>query len=163
MATFNNQLFALILLATLGSGLMAGLFCSFSNFVMQALRNLPANQGIAAMQSINLAIVNPAFLSVFLGTAVACLIILFFTFSKWQNPQSMYAILGSLSYLIGAILVTFVFNIPRNNLLTTLDPASPDSIKVWQEYLVSWTNWNHIRSISTVAATVAFTFAIHKL
>ncbi|WP_246131827.1 hypothetical protein [Pistricoccus aurantiacus] len=55
---------ALILLiaATLGSGLIAGLFCVFSNFMMRALARIPTPAGIAAMQAINRAILNPAFL-----------------------------------------------------------------------------------------------------
>ncbi len=114
------------------------------------------------MQSINIEIVNPVFLSVFLGTAVACLMVLFLTIGKWQNSGAIYAIVGSLCYLIGAIVVTFVFNIPRNNVLAGLDPTSTDSINIWREYLVSWTNWNHIRSISTLAAATAFTIALRQ-
>jgi uncharacterized membrane protein len=162
MAISTNQLFALTLVAALGSGLMAGLFCAFSNFVMKALANLPADRGIAAMQSINIEIVNPVFLTVFLGTAVACLMVLFFTLGKWQHPGALYMIVGSLCYLIGAIVVTFVFNIPRNNVLAGLDPSNTDSINIWREYLVSWTNWNHIRSISTLAAATAFTIALRQ-
>ena len=37
---------------------------------MQALARLPPAQGIAAMQSINVVVINPLFLTVFLGTAV---------------------------------------------------------------------------------------------
>jgi uncharacterized membrane protein len=162
MAISTNQLFALMLVAALGSGLMAGLFCAFSNFVMKALATLPADKGITAMQSINIEIVNPVFLSVFLGTAVACLMVLFFTLGKWQNPGTIYAIVGSLCYLIGAIVVTFVFNIPRNNVLAALDPVSSSSVSIWREYLISWTNWNHVRSISTVAAATAFTIALRQ-
>jgi uncharacterized membrane protein len=162
MAISPNQLFALTLVAALGSGLMAGLFCAFSNFVMKALASLPADRGIAAMQSINLAIVNPAFLVVFLGTAVACLMVLFFTLGSWQNPGAIYAIVGSLCYLIGAMVVTFVCNIPRNNVLAALDPASASSVSIWDEYLIGWTNWNHVRSISTLAAVTALSIALRK-
>jgi uncharacterized membrane protein len=52
---------ALTFLAALGGGLMTGLFFVFSAFMMTALARLPAGQGMAAMQSINVAILNPAF------------------------------------------------------------------------------------------------------
>jgi uncharacterized membrane protein len=45
--------FALTFLAALGGGLMTGLFFVFSAFMMTALARLPAGQGMAAMQSIN--------------------------------------------------------------------------------------------------------------
>ena len=49
---------------------MAGLFFAFSTFIMRALGGLPANGGLAAMQSINVVVINWRFLAVFLGTAV---------------------------------------------------------------------------------------------
>jgi hypothetical protein len=56
-------------LLALGAGLVAGVFFAFSNFVMKALGQLPADQGVAAMQRINVVVLNPAFLALFVGTA----------------------------------------------------------------------------------------------
>ncbi len=61
----------LALPATVGSGLMAGLLFVFSNAIMRALTQLPPAAGLEAMQRINVAIVNPLFLTVFLGTTRA--------------------------------------------------------------------------------------------
>src|SRR5262245_39759020 len=63
----------LTLIAALGSGLMAGLFFAFSSFIMAALAKLPAEQGIAAMNSINVTILNATFGLVFFGTTLLCL------------------------------------------------------------------------------------------
>jgi uncharacterized membrane protein len=63
------MLLALALVAALGCGLMAGTFFAFSVFVMRALGRLPGAHGIAAMQSINIAVVNPWFMTVFMGTS----------------------------------------------------------------------------------------------
>jgi hypothetical protein len=60
----------LTFVAALGTGLIAGLLFAFSAFVMNALARLPPEQGIAAMQSINVAVLNPLFFTVFFGTAV---------------------------------------------------------------------------------------------
>ena len=76
MATVDQWLFALTLCAALGCGLMAGVFFAFSAFVMKALARLPPGEGLAAMQSINVAVVNPWFLVAFLGTAAACLLVM---------------------------------------------------------------------------------------
>lgn len=61
---------ALAFAAIIGSGLMAGLFFVFSVCVMQALSRLPPEQGIAAMNAINVVIQNPLFLIAFMGTAL---------------------------------------------------------------------------------------------
>jgi uncharacterized membrane protein len=65
-----NTLDLLTLVAALACGLAAGFFFAFSICVMQALGKIPAPQGIAAMQSVNVVVLNPWFLTVFMGMAV---------------------------------------------------------------------------------------------
>jgi uncharacterized membrane protein len=76
MPIINDLLFAVKLLSALGCRLMAGLFFAFSVSVMRALAGLPSAAGVAVMQSINVAIINPMFLAAFFGTAAACLLIM---------------------------------------------------------------------------------------
>ena len=57
----------------LGSGMMAGLFISFSTFMMKAFDSLGHTEGMRAMQAVNRFIVRPSFLLVFLGTAILVL------------------------------------------------------------------------------------------
>ena len=57
-------------LALLACAVVAGVFFTFSSFVMKALAQLPASHGIGAMQSINVVVINRGFLGVFLGGAV---------------------------------------------------------------------------------------------
>src|SRR5262245_56483306 len=52
----------LTVIAALGAALSAGVFFAFSTFVMQALRRLPDEQGLAAMQAINKAAPTPLFM-----------------------------------------------------------------------------------------------------
>jgi uncharacterized membrane protein len=82
----ESLIFPVKLITTLGCALMAGLFFVFSNTIMRALAQRPANEGIAAMQAINIAIVNPLFLLVFLGTAVGCVLVIIFSLLRWGNP-----------------------------------------------------------------------------
>ena len=101
------------LLSALGCAVIGGIFFAFSTFVMKALANLPPAQGIAAMQSINVAVINPWFLTPFLGTAVACVFLTFASFTRWQDPCVVYWLAGSVLYLAGAFLVTMLFNVPQ--------------------------------------------------
>ena len=57
----DDVLFALTLVSALGCGLMAGVFFAFSACAMNALARLSPAQGIAAKQSINIAVINPVF------------------------------------------------------------------------------------------------------
>ncbi len=146
--------------AALGCGLMAGLFFAFSISVMQALSRLPPQDGIAAMQSINSAIVNPIFMAVFLGTAVACILVVVVSIMRWNEPGAVYLLIGSMIYLMGSLFVTIVCNVPMNESLAAITPTSSNAAQLWAEYLAKWTMWNHIRAISAFIATTLLIIAL---
>ncbi|MBW4518466.1 MAG: DUF1772 domain-containing protein [Scytolyngbya sp. HA4215-MV1] len=155
-------MFALKLFATLGCGLMAGVFFAFSTFVMSALSRLQPPQGIAAMQSINIMVINPLFMMVFLGAAVACIFLVLTSLGRWHQPSTLYLLCGSLLYLVGTVLVTIACNVPMNEALAKLDPASADSASFWAKYQIDWTFWNHIRTSAALAAAAALTLSLGK-
>lgn len=148
------------LLSALGCGLVAGIFFAFSAFVMKALANLPPAQGIAAMQSINVVVINPWFMTAFFGTAVACILVMIWSLSRWHDPGSVYVLAGGLLYLVGTILVTMLFNVPLNNSLAAVAPVSAEGAKVWAGYLTAWTAWNHVRTIAALAAAASLTIGL---
>lgn len=153
-------LFALKLFALLGSGLMAGVFFAFSSFVMGALARLQPAAGIAAMQAINLTVINPAFMVAFLGTAVACAWLTLFSLLRWPQPGTAYLLLGSLLYLVGTFLVTLLFNVPLNNALAAVEPSSPEGTSLWAKYLTLWTAWNHLRTVAALLSAAMLTLAL---
>src|SRR5215468_4175665 len=97
----TNPICILTLIAALGSGLMAGIFFSFSNFVMKALERVPSAQGIASMQSINVVVLNRWFFAVFFGTAACCLALAIIAVVHWQRPGAGCLLLGCFLYLVG--------------------------------------------------------------
>ncbi len=160
MTTFDYSLFALELLAALGCGLIAGVFFAFSTFVMNALARLQPAQGLAAMQSINITAINPLFMTVLFGTAAACIFLVIFSLLRWHQPVSAYLLLGSLLYLVGTLGVTIGFNVPLNDALARVEPSSTIGLNLWSSYLTNWTIWNHIRTVSALAAAALFTIAL---
>jgi hypothetical protein len=76
----------LIFLAALGSGVMTGLYFAFSAFIMTAFGRLPAAGGIAAMNAINVAILNPLFFAVFFGTAAVSVVLAIVALTGWLAP-----------------------------------------------------------------------------
>jgi len=156
----DELLFLLTLIAALGAGLVAGIFFAFSTSVMRALDRLSPAQGIAAMQSINVVIINPWFMTAFFGTAVACVVLVVLSLLDWQRLGAGYLLVGSVLYLFGTILVTIVFNVPRNNALAAIEPASADGARLWASYLKSWTAWNHVRTVAALAAAALLTIAL---
>ena len=161
MATID-PMFALKLFAALGCGLIAGVFFAFSSFVMNALARLQPPQGIAAMQSINLTVINPLFMTAFLGTGAACMFLAVSSLTRWHQPGAAYLLVGSLLYLVGTVLVTIVFNVPLNEALAIVEPDSTDGARLWDSYLVNWTIWNHVRSTAALVAAALLIIACDR-
>jgi uncharacterized membrane protein len=151
MDTLRN---ALAVGAAVGCGLMAGIYFIFSTVVMPSLAQRPPSEAIRTMQAINVVIVNPLFLLIFLGTAAASLGLVIVGLVSPEPGAHVDAIVAGALYLVGSIVVTAAVNVPRNDAVDALDPAVPGSADAWLSYLGEWTAWNHVRTISCVAALV---------
>ena len=156
----DRFLFALTLVTALGCGLNAGVFFAFSSFVMKALARLHLAQGVAAMQAINVAAVTPAFMAAFFGTAVACGVLAVWALFAWDERFAPYLLVGSLLYLVGTILPTIAYHVPRNDALARVELHSADAESHWARYLSGWTAWNHVRA-AAMAAAATLTIALH--
>ena len=155
----NQLLPGLTLVAALGTGLIAGVFYAFSTFVMKALARQPAPEGMAAMQSVNVVVINPMFLGVFLGTAAACVTTIVAALLRWDRPGSAYLLAGAALYLVGTFGVTMAANVPLNNTLAAVSREDPDAPRRWADYVGRWTTWNHVRTAAALAAAGSFTVA----
>jgi len=156
----DRLLTASTLLAALGSGLIAGAFFAFSAFVLAALARLPARSGIAAMQSIIVAIKNPLFLTVFFGTAALAGILGIAAPLRWSEPGALYLLIGSLLYLNGPFGVTLLKNLPLNTKLLPMKPESAEAGRFWNTFRADWGQWNHARWIGALGASAAFVMAL---
>lgn len=153
----------LALAAAIGSGLVAGIFLGFSNFIMAALGRLPAPRGAAAMQQINIVVLNPAFLSLFVGTAIAGIAVAVLAIQTRGAGEAALLAGGGLAYAVGTFGVTMRANVPRNNALAALDPESEQAALVWKAYLREWTFWNSVRTWAGALGMVLLLFGWRSL
>ncbi|MFI2376668.1 DUF1772 domain-containing protein [Streptomyces sp. NPDC018964] len=156
----DGPYFALTVLGVLGTGLTAGVFCAFSTFVMRGLATLPPAQGVAAMRAVNVPAVRPAFMLLFLGTAVLCAVVTVVTFVLWPDEGAVEMLVGGVLYLAGSSGLTVVANIPRNEALARLEPDGPEAVAYWPVYVREWTAWNHVRALASAGAAVAYLLAL---
>ncbi len=146
--------------ALLGSALVGGIFFAFSSFIMKALAGVPSAEGIGAMQSINVVVINPSFLGAFFGTALVSLGAGWLALSGWGSPSAPYFMGGALFYLVGTILVTMLGNVPLNDQLAALAGTDPSAREVWEHYLDRWPMWNHVRTAAAMVAALLFTLGL---
>jgi uncharacterized membrane protein len=160
VVVIDGPYYVLVLLGVLGAGLVAGVFCGFSTFVMRGLASLPPAQGVAAMNAINRAALTPAFMLVFAGSAVVCAMIAVVTFVVWPDAGKAELLLGSGLYLFGSFGLTAMANVPRNEALAKLEPGTPEAVSYWPVYVREWTLWNHVRTVASAAAAVVYVLAL---
>jgi len=147
-------------IALLGSAMVGGVFFAFSSFVMRALAKMPAAEGIAAMQSINVVVINPSFLGAFMGTAVLSLLMGGFALAGLGHPSASFFLGGVVFYLVGTFLVTMLGNVPLNDRLADVPATDPTALEVWEHYLGRWTMWNHVRTTSAMIAALLFSLGL---
>jgi uncharacterized membrane protein len=156
----DGFLFGLTLAAVVSAGLVGGVFFAFSNFVMRALGRLRPSEGAAAMQSINITVITPTFMTALFGMGVVSLVLIGWGLADLDEPYAGWLIAGGAIYLIGEIATTGGYHVPRNNALARVDPESEEGARVWRTYLVEWTRMNHVRTVAGLAASALFAVAL---
>ena len=149
-------------LAAIGSGLIAGVFFAFSTFVMRALGQRPPAEGMAAMQAINVVVINPLFLGAFLGTAVVSLVAATCAVMRPDGRGAMQVLAGAALYVMGTFGVTVACNVPLNDALAKVSPDAADAADRWAGYVRRWTMWNHVRTLAAALALAAFILGLRR-
>jgi uncharacterized membrane protein len=156
----DGFLFGLTLVAVVGAGLVGGVFFAFSNFVMKALGRLRPSEGAAAMQSINITVITPTFMTALFGMGLVSLVLIGWGLADLDEPYAGWLIAAGVIYVIGEIATTGAYHVPRNNALARVDPESEEGARVWSTYQVEWTRMNHVRTVSGLAACALFAVAL---
>ncbi|WP_395352402.1 DUF1772 domain-containing protein [Variovorax sp. UC122_21] len=154
----GKLLTALVLAGALSSALVAGMFYAFSSFIMAALARVPPAEGMRAMNAINVTVITPSFMVLFMGTAVLGIGLAIWSLFSIAQTDSQLVLLGALLYLVGCFGVTMVFNVPLNDQLA----AAPTEVP-WHSYLETWTLWNSVRTAAaTLSSAVLVTVALRQ-
>ncbi len=154
----DRALFVLVCMAAVGSGVVGGIFYGFSSFVMKALGRIAPEQGIAAMNSINIVVINPSFMLAFMGTAGACLLLAAGSYTWWDEPSGKLVLIAALLYLVGSFGLTMVLHQPMNLKLAGMQPAP--AAAYWPRYVQTWTRWNHARTAAPLLSAMFFVAAL---
>ena len=150
----------LVAAAAVATALVAGVFYAFSTVVMSGLDDLSREQGMAAMQSINITAVQPGLMVPFFGATIASVAVAVSAVVDWEPATSGWLLAGAGLYVVGTFMLTGLYHVPRNNRLAATATTSPNARSVWSRYLTEWTRMNHVRGAASLAAAVSFAVAI---
>lgn len=153
-----TELFQIALVAaTLASGLVAGVFLTFSDFVMRALgRTAAPAAGLEAMQLINREVYRSQFMVLLIGLSLGAFALAAAGLVLAGGTVAAWLVAGALAYVGGVMAVTGLRNVPMNERLDREDPASPEALALWNDYLRDWTRWNHLRTTASAVAMLCY-------
>ncbi len=148
-----------IFLAIVLTGLSAGLFYAWSVSVIPGTKKLMNLTYLETMQSINRAILNPAFFLIFFGSL---LMLTISTIQEKGQPGLTFWFLlsATILYLLGTFGVTAFGNIPLNNSLDTLTLKDLDADQIAQFRKNYENQWNNFHLIRTVFAILSFLLSL---
>ncbi len=137
---------ASLVAATIGIGVMAGVFFTYAVAVMPGLGRTDDRTFVGAFQSIDRSIETaPTFLALFGGLACA---VLAAALHLGDDQRSVLPWIGVAAALYAAvILITGGINVPRNTAIKAAgDPDSIDLAAVRARFdEVLWVRWNYVR------------------
>lgn len=150
----------ILIIATLFTGLMAGLFYAWSISVTPGLGQVEDVHYLHSFQSMNRAILNPAFFIPFIGLVFILPIVTYLYYKVGINIQFWYILIATLLYLFGVIAVTFMGNVPLNNLLEALSIEAMSADQM-ESFRVGFENkWNQLNMIRTISSFLSLIFLV---
>ena len=147
--------------AILAYALVGGVFLAFSDFIMRALSLTGGTGGVEAMQVINREVFRWIFMALFLGMAVASLVVAAYGYVHIGGGPGMLMMISGLVYVIACFGVTVFFNVPMNEALASMDLSSEATREYWTgTYLPRWTFWNTVRTLACCVSSALLLFGL---
>ncbi len=147
-----------LFIAILLTGLSAGLFYAWQVSVIPGTRKIIDITYLETMQSINKAILNPAFFILFFGSP---LLLWISTFQHYQNGTAFWSLFSATAtYLIGTFAITAFGNVPLNDTLEALNLQELSDIEIVGFRRSYEKRWNRLHLTRTVFAVLSFAFSL---
>jgi len=151
-----------LLLATLTSGLVAGVYVFYAHTVMPGLGRAGDRTFVAGFQALDRAIVNPWFMvSAFLGAPVLTLAAALLHLGDDARSVLVWVAVALVLDLV-TVGITVGINVPANNGLKAAgDPDAIDVAAARTEFDEDrWVRWNLVRVVLSMATFVALLWSL---
>lgn len=153
---------AILVAATVTTGIMAGVFGLYAHTIMPGLRRTDDRTFVGAFQAIDRAIINPLFILVFLGTLALIGAAGALHLADGETTVGTWIGAAFVLYL-AVVAVTLTVHVPHNDGIKAA--GSPDDIndlaairRRFDE--ARWARWNHMRALANTAAAGCLAWAL---
>jgi uncharacterized membrane protein len=149
-----------LIAATMSMGLMAGVFGLYAHAIMPGLRKTDDRTFVGAFQAIDRAIINPLFMSSFLGA----LVLAGAAAALLGGERSVLPwIAVALVLYLAVVVITIAVHVPLNDALKAAgDPDQIADLAAVRERFdeARWVAWNIVRAVLSTAALGCLAWAL---
>lgn len=150
-----------LIAATIGSGLISGLFYAFSVAVMPGLARSSDKTLVETMQNINKAILNGWFILAYLGAPLLIAVTLVLHATDPDTRDAIVPLALALAAYVATMAITGRINIPLNNALEQAgSPEHTDTTTTRTTYETPWNKANTWRTLLTTVSLVLLTYTL---
>jgi uncharacterized membrane protein len=149
-----------LIVAIVSTGLMAGIFFTWSNAVKPGIGTLDDMTYMKAFQAMNRLILNPLFYLVFILPVLSIAISTCMSFGSTKEYVFELLLTATLIYCLGVFLVTIAGNIPLNELLEHTDLEKISQIELSDLRGKIETKWNNFNLVRTISSFIAFVLLV---
>ena len=149
-----------LVVAIVSTGLMAGIFFTWSNAVKPGIGTLDDMTYMKAFQAMNRLILNPLFYIVFILPVLSIAISTYMSFGSTKEYVFELLLTATLIYCLGVFLVTIAGNIPLNELLEHTDLEKISQIELSDLRGKIETKWNSFNLVRTISSFIAFVLLV---
>jgi len=143
----------ILFIAILLSGLLAGIFFTWTNAITPGIGKLDDLAYLQVFQHMNRAILNPLFFIIFMGALLFSVASTYYYKSDSKLIFRML-IIATVIYFIGVFIVTIIGNLPLNDLIdkSVLESLSKiEIIELREKYEIKWNKLHLIRTITSTS------------
>ncbi len=151
-------------ISLISTALVAGVFLTFSDFVMRSLNGARMSAGVEVMQFINREVYKTIFMVLLIGMWGVSAALGAYAYLYHAGSGVAELVLAAIIYSVGVMGVTLVFNVPMNTKLEAQAYDSPEGAAYWSDvYYPKWTFWNWVRGSASALTAVVYLSACLKL
>ena len=151
-----------LVVATMATGLMAGVFALYANAIMPGLRTTDDRTFVGAFQSIDEAITKPLFLTTFIGALMVIGLAAILHLREDGRSVLPWTVAAFILYL-AVFVITVRVNVPLNDEIKAAgDPDRIADLAAARERFeeTKWVRWNIVRAVMSTAALGCLSWAL---
>jgi uncharacterized membrane protein len=114
------------------------------------------------MNSINVTVLTPWFMAPLFERGVACVVLAAVSLAGPSRPGAAWIAAGGALHFLGKHRGDDRLQRASQRRAAAVDAAGPAGARLWASYLIGWTAWDHVRTVTALLAVALPTIGFRR-